>query len=109
MCTQLADRERPPEEWFPHDEAKDRPESSSFPSGPPPAAVAFTAATADVWPAAGVVCAVPAATVAVERVQSGAHSPSDVAADAVIDPAAAALVRRAPRLVLRWKVFGRTA
>ncbi|MET9566893.1 MULTISPECIES: phosphatase PAP2 family protein [Streptomyces] len=102
LCKQLVDRERPPEQWFPHDEAKDRPESSSFPSGHTAAAVAFTAATASVWPAAGAVCAVPAALVAVERVQSGAHYPSDVAAGAAIGLAVAILVRRAPRLVLRW-------
>lgn len=39
---QLADRPRPPKEWFPHDEVDDRRESSSFPSGHTAAAVAFT-------------------------------------------------------------------
>ncbi|MFE6334260.1 phosphatase PAP2 family protein [Streptomyces sp. NPDC057798] len=102
LCKQLADRERPPKEWFPHDEVDDRPASSSFPSGHTAAAVAFTAAVAPIWPAAGAACGLPAAMVALERVQSGAHYPSDVAAGAAIGLAAATLVRRAPRLALRW-------
>lgn len=101
VCKQLADRPRPPKEWFPHDEADDRPDSSSFPSGHTAAAVAFTAAVAPTWPAAGAACAVPAAMVALERVQSGAHYPSDVAAGAVIGLAGAWLTHRTPRLVLR--------
>ncbi|WP_423589285.1 phosphatase PAP2 family protein [Streptomyces sp. G5(2025)] len=101
VCKQLADRPRPPKEWFPHDEADDRPDSSSFPSGHTAAAVAFTAAVLPTWPAAGVTCAVPAAMVAVERVQSGAHYPSDVVAGAAVGLACAWLTRRAPRLALR--------
>jgi membrane-associated phospholipid phosphatase len=101
LCKQLADRRRPPKEWIPHDEVDDRPDSSSFPSGHTAAAVAFTAAVAPSWPAAGAVCAVPAAMVAVERVQSGAHYPSDVAAGAVIGLASAWLTRHAPVLFLR--------
>ncbi|OQR65666.1 phosphatase PAP2 family protein [Streptomyces maremycinicus] len=101
VCKQLADRPRPPKEWFPHDEADDRPDSSSFPSGHTAAAVAFTAAVTPTWPAAGVACAVPAAMVALERVQSGAHYPSDVAAGAAIGLAGAWLTHRAPRLILR--------
>ncbi|PIM68019.1 phosphatase PAP2 family protein [Streptomyces sp. JV178] len=101
LCKQLADRPRPPKEWFPHDEVDDRPESSSFPSGHTAAAVAFTAAVAPTWPTAGAACAVPAVTVAVERVQSGAHYPSDVTTGAAIGLASAWLIRRAPRLVLR--------
>ncbi len=46
-------------------------------------------------------CAVPAAMVAVERVQSGAHYPSDVVAGAAIGLASAWFVRRIPRLALR--------
>ncbi|MFE4869256.1 hypothetical protein [Streptomyces sp. NPDC056682] len=46
-------------------------------------------------PLAAPVCAVPAAMVAVERVQSGAHCSSDVAAGA-IGLASAWLTRRAP-------------
>ncbi|MFM9500280.1 phosphatase PAP2 family protein [Streptomyces galilaeus] len=101
LCKQLADRPRPPEEWFPHDEAEDRPDSSSFPSGHTAAAIAFTTAVAPVWPLAGALCTVPAAMVAVERVQSGAHYPSDVAAGAAIGLASAWLARHAPHLILR--------
>ncbi|MGA5037020.1 phosphatase PAP2 family protein [Streptomyces capoamus] len=100
LCKQLADRPRPPKEWFPHDEADDRPGSSSFPSGHTAAAVAFTAAVTPAWPAAGAACALPAAMVAFERVQSGAHYPSDVVTGAAIGLAAAWLTRRAPRLLL---------
>jgi undecaprenyl-diphosphatase len=101
VCKQVAGRARPPKEWFPHDEVDDRPDSSSFPSGHTAAAVAFTAAVAPTWPAAGALCAVPAGMVALERVQSGAHYPSDVAAGAAIGLAGAWLIRHAPRLVLR--------
>ncbi|MER6282878.1 phosphatase PAP2 family protein [Streptomyces sviceus] len=104
LCKQLAGRPRPPAEWIPHDEVADRPDSSSFPSGHTAAAVAFTAAVAPTWPAAGALCALPAAMVAVERVQSGAHYPSDVAAGAAIGLAGAWLARRAPALLLRhWR------
>ncbi|MEU1466421.1 phosphatase PAP2 family protein [Streptomyces sp. NPDC005727] len=41
--------------------------------------------------------------VAIERVQSGAHYPSDVAVGALIGLGAAWLVRRGPRWVLRWR------
>ncbi|MFD3647714.1 phosphatase PAP2 family protein [Streptomyces cyaneofuscatus] len=98
---QLVDRSRPPKEWFPHDEADDRPDSSSFPSGHTAAAVAFTAAVISPWPTAGAVCVVPAAMVAVERVQSGAHYPSDVVAGATIGLLSAWLTQRAPALLRR--------
>nr|WP_190201750.1 phosphatase PAP2 family protein [Streptomyces djakartensis] len=101
LCKHLADRPRPPKQWFPHDETEDRPDSSSFPSGHTAAAVAFTAAVAPAWPPVGALCAVPAAMVAIERVQSGAHYPSDVAAGAAIGLASAWLARHAPRLLLR--------
>ncbi|MEU6807325.1 phosphatase PAP2 family protein, partial [Streptomyces neyagawaensis] len=101
VCKQVADRPRPPKEWFPHDEVDDRPDSSSFPSGHTAAAVAFTAAVVPTWPVTGALCAVPAAMVALERVQSGAHYPSDVATGAAIGLASAWLTRRVPRLVLR--------
>jgi undecaprenyl-diphosphatase len=101
LCKQLAGRPRPPKEWFPHDEVEDRPDSSSFPSGHTAAAAAFTAAVAPTWPAAGAACAVPAAMVALERVQSGAHYPSDVATGAAIGLASAWLTRHAPRLMRR--------
>ncbi|MEV4342697.1 phosphatase PAP2 family protein [Streptomyces sp. NPDC049590] len=99
VCKPLADRPRPPRDWIPHDEVEDRPVSSSFPSGHTAAAVAFAAAAAPSWPLVGALCAVPAAVVAVERVQSGAHYPSDVAAGAVIGLAAAWLTRHSPRLL----------
>ncbi|KUN25167.1 phosphatidic acid phosphatase [Streptomyces antibioticus] len=102
VCKQLADRSRPPEEWFPHDEVRDRPDSSSFPSGHTAAAVAFTAAVAPSWPVVSAVCAVPAVMVALERVQSGAHYPSDVAAGAAIGLAGAWTTCRAPRLLRRY-------
>ncbi|WP_258314723.1 phosphatase PAP2 family protein [Streptomyces sp. Act143] len=98
---QLADRPRPPAEWFPHDEVDDRPDSSSFPSGHTAAAVAFTAAVTPAWPAAGIACAVPAVMVAVERVQSGAHYLSDVVAGGAIGLCGAWLTRKAPHLLLR--------
>jgi membrane-associated phospholipid phosphatase len=101
LCKRLADRPRPPADWIPHDEVADRPDSSSFPSGHTAAAVAFTAAVAPTWSAAGALCAVPTALVAVERVQSGAHYPSDVAAGAAIGLAGAWLTLRAPALFLR--------
>jgi membrane-associated phospholipid phosphatase len=97
----LADRRRPPTEWVPHGEVEDRPDSSSFPSGHTAAAVAFTAAVAPRWPAAGAACAIPTVLVAVERIQSGAHYPSDVAAGAVIGLASSWLVRASPWLLLR--------
>jgi undecaprenyl-diphosphatase len=104
LCKQLADRPRPPKEWFPHDEVHDRPGSSSFPSGHTAAAVAFTAAVAPTWPAVGALCALPAAMVALERVQSGAHYPSDVAAGAAIGLASARLTRHAPGLFFRHRL-----
>nr|BFD80754.1 hypothetical protein StreXyl84_01550 [Streptomyces sp. Xyl84] len=104
VCKQVTDRPRPPKEWIPHDEVEDRPDSPSFPSGHTAAAVAFTAAVAPSWPLAGTVCAVPAALVAVERVQSGAHYPSDVAAGAALGLVSAWLVRHLPEQALRrWR------
>jgi undecaprenyl-diphosphatase len=106
VCKQLAERPRPPREWIPHDEVEDRPESSSFPSGHTAAAVAFTAAVAPSWPLAGALCAVATSLVAVERVQSGAHYPSDVATGAGIGLLAAWLTRSTPRLLLRHRRWG---
>ncbi|MFF5705614.1 phosphatase PAP2 family protein [Streptomyces sp. NPDC012794] len=101
VAKQLVERRRPPKEWFPHEDVEDRPDSSSFPSGHTAAAVAFTAAVAPSWPWAGAACAVPMVLVSIERVHSGAHYPSDVVAGAVVGLAAAAVVRAAPRLLLR--------
>ncbi|GFN00963.1 phosphatase PAP2 family protein [Streptomyces fulvorobeus] len=103
VAKKLVGRSRPPKEWIPHDDVEDRPDSSSFPSGHTAAAVAFTAAVAPSWPAVGAACAVPTVLVALERVHSGAHYPSDVVAGAAIGLATAALVRATPRpLILRW-------
>ncbi|MFE5938632.1 phosphatase PAP2 family protein [Streptomyces sp. NPDC056470] len=96
----LVERRRPPKEWISQDDAEDRPDSSSFPSGHTAAAVAFTAAVAASWPGAGAACAAATVLVAIERVHDGAHYLSDVAVGAAIGAAAAALVRMAPRLVL---------
>ncbi|MET9572947.1 phosphatase PAP2 family protein [Streptomyces virginiae] len=100
VVKQLIERRRPPKEWIPHSDVQDRPDSSSFPSGHTAAAVAFTAAIAPTWPWAGAACCVPTVMVAVERVHSGAHYPTDVAAGAAIGLAAAALLRATPRLLL---------
>ncbi|MGW0856950.1 phosphatase PAP2 family protein [Streptomyces sp. NPDC002690] len=98
----LCERRRPPAELIPHDGVEDRPGSSSFPSGHTAAAVGFTAAVAGLSPLVGAVCAVPAALVAVERVQSGAHYPSDVAVGAALGLTSAWLVHRTPGL---WRVL----
>ncbi|MFF8605675.1 phosphatase PAP2 family protein [Streptomyces sp. NPDC015346] len=101
VCKPLYERRRPPADLVPHSDVRERPDSSSFPSGHTAAAVGFTVAVAGTWPEAAAVCSVPAAIVAVERVHSGAHYPSDVAAGAAIGLAAGLLVRRSPRLLLR--------
>ncbi|MEU3342332.1 phosphatase PAP2 family protein [Streptomyces sp. NPDC006668] len=97
----LCGRRRPPPQWVPKEELQERPDSSSFPSGHTAAAVAFAGAVTPVWPAAGAACGISALMVAAERVHSGAHYPSDVAAGGVIGLAAAALVRAAPHLLRR--------
>ncbi|MFJ8803406.1 phosphatase PAP2 family protein [Streptomyces sp. NPDC102487] len=102
LCKQLIDRPRPPKEWIEHDEVEDRPDSSSFPSGHTAAAVAYTAAVAPAWPLAAAVCAVPAVLLAVERVQSGAHYPTDVAVGALLGLGGAWLARHTPHLVRHW-------
>ncbi|MEU7552823.1 phosphatase PAP2 family protein [Streptomyces sp. NPDC044571] len=89
----LGERRRPPKELIPNDQVEDRPDTSSFPSGHTVAAVGFTASVASAWPAAAVPCAVLTAAVALQRVHSGAHYPSDVAAGAVIGCAGSSLAR----------------
>lgn len=101
VAKKLIERRRPPKEWIPHHDVEERPDSSSFPSGHTAAAVAFTAAVAPGWPVAAAACALPAVLVGIQRVHSGAHYPSDVAAGTVIGLASAALVRAAPRRLLR--------
>ncbi|MFI2783558.1 phosphatase PAP2 family protein [Streptomyces sp. ALB3] len=95
-CKQLVERPRPPKEWVPHDN------SSSFPSGHTAAATAFTTAVTLTWPFVGAACAVPAAMVAVERVHSGAHYPSDVAAGAAIGLASTWTIRHLPGVLRRY-------
>ncbi|MYR43954.1 phosphatase PAP2 family protein [Streptomyces sp. SID5910] len=97
----LCERRRPPREFIPHDDVDDRPDSSSFPSGHTAAAFGFTTAVAVVWPAAGAVCALPAAAVAVQRVHAGAHYPSDVVAGAALGAIGAWSAHRLPRLLRR--------
>ncbi|WP_330261379.1 phosphatase PAP2 family protein [Streptomyces sp. NBC_00539] len=101
----LVPRERPPKEWFHADEVEDRPDSSSFPSGHTAAAVAFTAGVSEKWPEAGALCLAVAVAVAVERVHSGAHYPSDVAAGAVIGTVSRALPHAAPAAFRRVRRF----
>ncbi|WP_344361404.1 phosphatase PAP2 family protein [Streptomyces gobitricini] len=101
VCKQLYERRRPPKELIPHEDVHDRPDSSSFPSGHTAAAVGFTAAVLITSPGWGAACVVPAVAVAAERVHSGAHYPSDVAAGALIGLASARLLRRVPGLLLR--------
>lgn len=96
---QLHERRRPPRQWVPPDALRERPDSSSFPSGHTAAAVAFTAAVMLVWSAAGAACGTGAALVAAQRLHSGAHYPSDVAAGCAIGLAGAGLVQSAPRLL----------
>lgn len=95
IAKNLVERRRPPREWIPHPDVRERPDSSSFPSGHTAAAVAFAAAVTPDWPSAGAACALPVCLVAVERVHSGAHYPTDVAAGALSGLFAAGLGRRA--------------
>ncbi|MET7871289.1 phosphatase PAP2 family protein [Streptomyces cyaneofuscatus] len=78
--------------------------ASSFLSGHTAAAVTLTVAVLLSWPRAGAACAVPAVLVAIERVHSGAHYPSDVAAGAALGLTAAAVVRAAHRLMIRLQM-----
>ncbi|MFJ8108948.1 phosphatase PAP2 family protein [Streptomyces sp. NPDC096132] len=101
VAKQVYERRRPPREWVPPDALRERPDSSSFPSGHTAAAVAFSGAVAPVWPAAGAAWGATALLVAGQRLHSGAHYPSDLAAGGAIGLAAAALARTAPRLLRR--------
>ncbi|MFF8972743.1 phosphatase PAP2 family protein [Streptomyces sp. NPDC014995] len=101
VVKQLWERRRPPKEWISHEEVHDRPDSSSFPSGHTAAAVGFTAAVAGVWPWAGAACAVPTVMVALERIHTGAHYPSDVVVGAAIGLTTAVLTHQAPDLTAR--------
>ncbi|MFF5185314.1 phosphatase PAP2 family protein [Streptomyces sp. NPDC000345] len=101
IAKQVYERRRPPREWVPPDALRERPDSSSFPSGHTAAAVAFSGAVAPTWPVAGAACGAAAVLVAAQRVHGGAHYPSDVAAGGAIGLVGAALVRAAPRLIRR--------
>lgn len=63
--------------------------------------MAFVAAVAPVRPLAAAACAVLAALLAVDRVQSGAHYPTDVVAGALTGLGGAWLTRHAPPLLRR--------
>jgi undecaprenyl-diphosphatase len=102
VVKQVYRRRRPPREWVPPDDLRARPDSSSFPSGHTAAAFGFAGAVAPVWPAAGAACGASAVMVATQRVHSGAHYPTDVAAGGAIGVAAAALVRAVPQLLRRY-------
>jgi undecaprenyl-diphosphatase len=101
VAKQLCERRRPPREWVPPEDLRDRPDSSSFPSGHTAAAVAFSGAVASAWPAVGAACGAVAVLVGAQRLRSGAHYPADVAAGVAIGLAGAALARAAPRLLAR--------
>ncbi|WP_329375126.1 phosphatase PAP2 family protein [Streptomyces sp. NBC_00664] len=60
---------------------------------------------AEKWPEAGALCLAVAVAVAVERVHSGAHYPSDVAAGAVIGTVSRALPHAAPAALRRVRRF----
>ncbi|WP_037634648.1 phosphatase PAP2 family protein [Streptomyces katrae] len=91
------ERRRPPAELIPHSRVQERPDTSSFPSGHTAAAVAFTTSVVPEWPTAGAVCAALSAAVGLDRIHSGAHYPSDVAAGAVIGLVGSRSVRMAVR------------
>lgn len=59
----------------------------------------FTTAVALTSPWLGAAASVPTVMVALERVHTGAHDPSDVAAGAAIGVGGAVLVHHAPRLL----------
>ncbi|MYV52894.1 phosphatase PAP2 family protein, partial [Streptomyces sp. SID3212] len=101
---QLVERRRPPKEWIPNEEVEERPSSSSFPSGHTAAAIAFAATVTVIWPRAGAVCTPPALAVALGRVHSGAHYPTDIAAGTAIGLASTALTLTAKhRATKRWR------
>ncbi|WP_406120653.1 phosphatase PAP2 family protein [Streptomyces canus] len=101
MAKRLYRRRRPPREQVPPEELRERPDSSSFPSGQTAAATAFASTVTPVWPTAGAACGPSASMVSAERVRSGAPYPFGVAAAGVIGLAAAVLVLAAPHLPWR--------
>ncbi|WP_406224041.1 phosphatase PAP2 family protein [Streptomyces canus] len=105
MAKKLCRRRRPPREQVPPEELRERPDSSSCPSGQTAAAMAFAGAVTPVWPTAGAACGLSASMVSAERVRSGAPYPSGVAAAGVIALAAAVLVRAVPPSAVAAKVL----
>jgi undecaprenyl-diphosphatase len=89
----LADRQRPPG-FLRHRHRGRVPDSGSFPSGHSAAGAAFAAAVVLEAPMAGTAVCGLAAAVAVSRVYTGAHYPSDVATGAVIGIATALWLSR---------------
>ncbi|MGH3518680.1 MAG: bifunctional phosphatase PAP2/diacylglycerol kinase family protein [Haloechinothrix sp.] len=82
-------RRRPAADQVPvHRRLRRHPTSSSFPSGHSASAAAFATAVAMESPAAGLVVAPIAASVAYSRIHCGVHWPSDVAAGMAIGVAA---------------------
>ncbi|UUU29957.1 phosphatase PAP2 family protein [Streptomyces sp. CA-210063] len=97
----VCERRRPPREWVPPENLRDRPASSSFPSGHTAAAVAFSGAVALVWPAVGAVCGAAGVLVGAQRLHSGAHYPADVAVGGALG-----LVPRQPRFARQGAASG---
>ena len=73
---------------------RDRPASSSFPSGHAASAAAFTTAVMMERPALGLAVAPAAVAVAYSRVHTGVHWPSDVVAGVLLGTAVAVITRR---------------
>ncbi|HTF54846.1 MAG TPA: phosphatase PAP2 family protein, partial [Pseudonocardia sp.] len=90
----LLPRRRPPDRGLPKNRRlRNRPTSSSFPSGHAASAAAFATAVAMESPRAGLVVAPVAAAVAYSRVHSGVHWTSDVVAGAAVGATSALLTR----------------
>jgi diacylglycerol kinase family enzyme/membrane-associated phospholipid phosphatase len=90
----LFPRRRPAEDEVPaHRRLRERPVSSSFPSGHAASAAAFATAVAMESPRAGLALVPLAGAVAYSRVHTGVHWPSDVGAGLAIGVGVAALTR----------------
>jgi diacylglycerol kinase family enzyme/membrane-associated phospholipid phosphatase len=90
----LLPRRRPPDRGLPKNRRlRNRPTSSSFPSGHAASAAAFATAVAMESPHTGLAVAPVAAAVAYSRVHSGVHWTSDVVAGAAVGATSALLTR----------------